>query len=549
MSRPLFSEVGRVINDPMLLLTHDGEILAYNPAALRAMAGLEVGGRLQALSREGEDAVRERLRRWMRTGDPVAAGLTFTSRSTGDELRCRCYGARAGWFEGGPAVQLRAVPADSTDGFMLLNERLSRESALRRNAERQRDRAVELEQHTRRQLFRLYTLTSALAAATTLRQVAEVVRTKVPEATDCLTAVLGLDLKRLIPEGTSPDRRLTLRHDPWVDLADDEPGLLAPVTSAVRVRSPKRPLSPYSPIAYDRDHHALLLPITCQNEKVGVLALAVERTSPPSRLEEEHLRTVAAQIGQALARAGVLEREFDISERLQRSLLPAAPELPGVATASRFTAGSDSMEVGGDWYDVFPLADGQVGFVIGDVAGHGPGEATLMGQLRSAMRASALRCGGDPAEMLGELDRYMAAYTPDIITTVCYLVLDERRGVLRYSNGGHPPPLLIRRDGEQELLEGALSPPLGASEEEDYQVASVSLEYSDTVVLYTDGLIERRYESLDTGLARIKWLAREAPYLSPEELCNQIMDGQDSDEYLDDQAVLVLRLREHTPAG
>ena len=234
-----------------------------------------------------------------------------------------------------------------------------------------------------------------------------------------------------------------------------------------------------------------------------------------------------------------------IVERLQRSLLPSVLEIKGLTTAAEYLPAARHHNVGGDWYDVFEPAPGQVAWVIGDVAGHGFGEAVVMAQLRNALRAYALDTT-DPAEILTRLDRFLVAYLPpDTTATACVIVLDRATSEIRYSVAGHPPPMLLcERGGENQAhwLDDASGLPLGVRLTDLRPVASRPLLSGDTLVLYTDGLVEKPDDDIDAGLDRLEraafLLARDAP----ADLCRQLM-RLPGDLYAgDDRALLVSRI-------
>ncbi len=229
-----------------------------------------------------------------------------------------------------------------------------------------------------------------------------------------------------------------------------------------------------------------------------------------------------------------------IAEALQRSLLPdALPDIPGVSLYARYLAGG-KVDIGGDWYDVVPLAGARCGIVIGDVAGHGVHAATVMGQLRHVLRAFAAD-GADPAAVVGRLNRFLFEQGPLDMATLCYGVLDPTRGRIDISTAAHVPPLLVRPDGSAELIELPPAPPIGADSLSRYTTTSVQLEPGSTLVFYTDGLVERRREPLDAGLERIVETARSSPMLL-NATCEHLLDELIGDARpADDVAVLGLR--------
>jgi PAS domain S-box-containing protein len=235
------------------------------------------------------------------------------------------------------------------------------------------------------------------------------------------------------------------------------------------------------------------------------------------------------------------EREHRIAETLQRSLLPERlPEIPGVLLAARYMPATGDVEIGGDWYDVVQLASGRVGVAIGDVAGHGLRAASSMGQLRMALRAYAIRDEA-PAEVLTKLHQLVRGLMPKEMATLVYLVLDVEAGMVTFANAGHPPPLLIRGIGDAAYLEGGLAPPLGtASNPYSYHEAMSELPWSSTLLLFTDGLVERRGASIEDGLAQLRESAAGAdPDL--DALCDRLLASMVGEEASDDVALLALR--------
>jgi len=234
------------------------------------------------------------------------------------------------------------------------------------------------------------------------------------------------------------------------------------------------------------------------------------------------------------------EREHRIAETLQRSLLPdRLPEIPGVLLAARYLPATSDLEVGGDWYDVVQLPNGSLALAIGDVAGHGLRAASTMGQLRMALRAYALE-EGSPSQVVGRFRRLVRVLVPDIVTLI-YLVFDPESGTLRFANAGHPPPLLVDGDGQTSYLEGGLGPPLGAIAHPGQDIdAATHLDAGSTLLLFTDGLVERRGASILDGLTRLKTLAAD-PGEDLEALCDQLLSAMVTDEVSDDIALLALR--------
>jgi len=235
------------------------------------------------------------------------------------------------------------------------------------------------------------------------------------------------------------------------------------------------------------------------------------------------------------------EREHRISETLQRSLLPERlPEIPGIEIAARYVPATAGMEVGGDWYDVVQLPNGDVGVAIGDVAGHGLRAASAMGQIRMALRAFALE-ERSAAGVVGRIRRLMARLLPADMATVLYLVFDPETGDIRFANAGHPPPLVVDPSGTVTYLEEALSPPLGVELTTEPDEAGDRLASGSTLLLFTDGLVERRGTSIRDGMSRL--LEEVATHVDGDldELCDRLIETLVGAHGADDVALLVLR--------
>jgi anti-sigma regulatory factor (Ser/Thr protein kinase) len=206
---------------------------------------------------------------------------------------------------------------------------------------------------------------------------------------------------------------------------------------------------------------------------------------------------------------------------LQRSLLPdRLPQLPGMRIAARYLPGG--ADVGGDWYDAIPLEDGRVGLAMGDVVGHGLGAASLMGQLRHAARAYALE-GHSPPAVLDRLDKLVRSLEGAQMATLLYVVVDPDMRTLHFASAGHVPPLVVGPDARTQFLEAAPNPPLGVFESAAHAELTFELEPGSTVVLYTDGLVEERGVSIDSGLEALRRVAEHPG--DPEELCDHIVDS------------------------
>jgi serine phosphatase RsbU (regulator of sigma subunit)/anti-sigma regulatory factor (Ser/Thr protein kinase) len=285
------------------------------------------------------------------------------------------------------------------------------------------------------------------------------------------------------------------------------------------------------------------VPLIAEGRLVGVLHVG---SLVPREFDEQAaalLEIAAVRVAPAIERAQVLEaleHEHRGAVALQRSLLPG--RLPQLLDAELFARYLPSRDlVGGDWYDVIELADGRIGLAIGDVAGHGVRAATLMGQLRTGMRAYALE-HHSPAEVLGRVDQLLHSLQGDGMATAGYGVVDLDAASVRFAWAGHPPPLLISA-GRTRTLDVTPAPPLGVVPFARFPETEVALRPDDAIVLYTDGLVERRGESLEVGLERLAATADELAGSSIEDLTHGLVErlvGGAGTE--DDIAILAMRV-------
>ncbi|MGY1653204.1 SpoIIE family protein phosphatase [Geodermatophilus sp. SYSU D01119] len=287
------------------------------------------------------------------------------------------------------------------------------------------------------------------------------------------------------------------------------------------------------------------LPLLVAGRVVGVVGIGFPRARTFSPPERGMLLAVAEQCAQALDRARLYRAEQGIAQTLQLSLLPSQlPRLERLALAAQYLPGAAGTSAGGDWYDVVELGDDRVGIAVGDVVGQGPSAAAVMGQLRSALSAALLQ-GSAPAEALELLDRFAARLPGALASTAACLVLDWRAGTVRYARAGHPPPLLVA-DGRAGFLEDGAGAVLGAPGRRPYPEGSADVAPGTTLLLYTDGLVERRGEPLDTGLQRVADAAAALSDVAPAGLTRELLAAVlDETALPDDVAVIAVRV---TPA-
>jgi PAS domain S-box-containing protein len=366
----------------------------------------------------------------------------------------------------------------------------------------------------------LHELTTALSAAGTVNEAAGAL-------TDGLRRVLGASVASVCTLG--PDGLLhTVQARGYPP--DREAGYAAmrlsapfPIPEAARIGRPvwlgdRRALEERYPgigrHLREATQASAALPLLAPDRVMGALGLAFTTPRRFDASERAFLSAVADQVAVALERAALADVRREMAETLQRSLLPARlPEVDGLAVVTRYLPAVRGTAAGGDWYDLHQLADGQVALAVGDIVGDGAPAAAVMGQLRSSLGALLL-AGHPPAEALTLLDRIADDVPGSAVSTVACLRLDPGTGELTYSRAGHLPPLLIGADGAACWLDGARGSVLGLANRAPRPEARTTLPAGTTLLLFTDGLIERRGDDLDAGLSRLATAAtarRDAP--------------------------------------
>jgi len=260
----------------------------------------------------------------------------------------------------------------------------------------------------------------------------------------------------------------------------------------------------------------------------------------PRRVSVEDRQLVTAVVGH-LSLAIQHVRQFELAREtsltLQRSML-APTELPA-GFAVRYEPAVPPLEIGGDWYDVLPVGDDRIGIIVGDCVGRGLSAAAVMGQLRSSARALLLT-GAEPARLLEQLDS-VAAFIPDAFcTTVFVAILDTRSETLMYSSAGHVPAVLAAPDSPPQLLTDARSVPLAVRRHEPRPQATTALIAGSTLLLYTDGLVERRDEPIDAGMARVAEVMAQTMEAPVDAVADAMLDKLAPAMGYDDDVAIVL---------
>ena len=301
-----------------------------------------------------------------------------------------------------------------------------------------------------------------------------------------------------------------------------------------------------------RTQASAAVPLRLRGAVVGSLAVAYEAPRAWRPADRELLASLALLTVQALDRIAARQAEQEavqatrrLSESLQRGLL-TDPPAGDLDIAVAYQPAAQDAQVGGDWYDAFRTADGGTTLVVGDVAGHDRNAASAMAQVRNVLRGVAQTLDASPAGVLSTLDRAMTGLQiPGMATAVLCQVPAaqpaEAGRRVRWASAGHPPPLLLRPDGTAELLVHEPDLLLGLQPDTARTDHEVVLAPGATLVLYTDGLVERRYESLDHGLERLRASAERLHGLPTTELCRSLAE-QLASSGEDDVALLVARV-------
>jgi GAF domain-containing protein len=322
-----------------------------------------------------------------------------------------------------------------------------------------------------------------------------------------------------------------------------------PVTDVIRHGAPLWSSSqaelaaryPSMPGAVERSRFEALalLPLVASGTCVGALAFTFEEAREFDPDERRFLTTVATLCAQALERARLYDRQRAIALALQRQLLPRAlPAVAGMELASRYLPAVRGAATGGDWYDAVRLPDGRLALTVGDVVGHGIEAAATMGQIRSAWRALVAELD-EPATLIEHLSRFARDVPGAGVTTALSCILAPG-GRLSYARAGHPPPLVVSPRVAPRFLWGGAGVPLHSGVERQAQ-DTATIEDGDVLVLFTDGVFERRGESIDHGLDELARFAGEAGTSEPQALLDLVVHRFCVDAG-DDCALLAVRV-------
>ncbi|MFB7666584.1 SpoIIE family protein phosphatase [Kitasatospora sp. NPDC056138] len=348
----------------------------------------------------------------------------------------------------------------------------------------------------------LLTLTSTLSRAITVRDVTTALTDVARPALGAASVVLDLvDEGRLLPVshtvyGGPYRQELSRLHDLSAGVMEHSLTHSTPLFSEPSGSPARRPPNPLAPAAW------AVLPLVASGRQVGscLVTFATERSF--SREDRTMYSAFADVLAQSLERARLYDTHHHRATELQRAMLPRSlPRLAGLASTARYLPSTEGMQIGGDWYDVLQLPGGRVGVVIGDVQGHNAEATAVMGQLRSGLRAYATD-GHDPAATLARTSRLLTELDTELFATCLYLTLDPATGALSGARAGHPAPVRISA-GDADELELPGGPPLGVAPGEVYPLTVGTLDVGETLLVYTDGLVENRGEDYDESVQRM----------------------------------------------
>jgi PAS domain S-box-containing protein len=291
-----------------------------------------------------------------------------------------------------------------------------------------------------------------------------------------------------------------------------------------------------------------VIPLVARGQVLGALGLfSREERGALTQAQVDTAIEIGRRAGLALHHARLFGQQRDLADALQRSMLTDPPQTRDCEIVVRYVPAAEGAEIGGDWYDAFLQRSGATVLAIGDVVGHDTRAAAAMGQVRGLLRGISYSTGGSPAEVLTELDRAVEGLALDTMATALVARLEPDGGdgmLLRWSNAGHPAPVLIDADGQVSVLDGKPADLLlGVSPECVREDRVEVLRRGATVLLYTDGLVERRNRDVDAGTDELVGVLRELAGLPLEELCDRVLERMFLPDAEDDVAVLAVRLK------
>jgi sigma-B regulation protein RsbU (phosphoserine phosphatase) len=296
-----------------------------------------------------------------------------------------------------------------------------------------------------------------------------------------------------------------------------------------------------------------MVPLRARGETFGAIALVnTSRRPPHSEMEIATAVEVARRASLPLDNARLYERQLKVAETLQRSLLTPPPQPDHLEIAVRYQPAASNMHVGGDWYDAFQQPDGATLLVIGDVIGHNVEAAAAMGQVRSIVRGIAYDRQEGPANILTRVDAVLSGLRIGTLATALIARLEQPASqagddlrTLRWSSAGHLPPLVLHRDGHVRVLDTRPEMLLGADAPVRRTDHEARLHPGDTLLFYTDGLVEHGRTLIDEGIARLTAVTAELGHLTVDGLCDQLLERIVRHRSDDDIAIVAVRCHPH----
>ncbi|MFE5992444.1 SpoIIE family protein phosphatase [Streptomyces sp. NPDC056453] len=263
------------------------------------------------------------------------------------------------------------------------------------------------------------------------------------------------------------------------------------------------------------------LPLTASGRTVGSMVLAYDRPHSFTTEERAILTSIAGLVAQALERARLYDAQYQLAHSLQAALLPHdLPPIPGLDLAARYLPTTHGVDIGGDFYDLIRLDETNAAAAIGDVQGHNVNAAALMGQVRTAVHATA---GASPGDVLARTNRLLTDLDPGMFTSCLYIHLDLAHHRARLATAGHPPPLLLHPDGHTEVLDLPPGLVLGIDPTADYETAEIPLPPGTVLALYTDGLVETSGVDIEDAIADLAEHLARAPGETAETLADNLV--------------------------
>ncbi|WTK34524.1 SpoIIE family protein phosphatase (plasmid) [Streptomyces sp. NBC_01527] len=300
----------------------------------------------------------------------------------------------------------------------------------------------------------------------------------------------------------------------------------------------------YPPAVLQDDMAAwAFLPLTASGCTVGSMVLAYDQPHPFTTEERAILTSIAGLVAQALDRARLYDAQYRLAHSLQAALLPHdLPPIPGLDPAARYLPTTHGVNIGGDFYDLIRLDETNAAAAIGDVQGHNVNAAALMGQVRTAVHATA---GTSPGEVLARTNRLLTDLDPGLFTSCLYIHLDLAHHRAHLANAGHPPPLLRHPDGHTEILDLPPGLVLGIDPTANYTTTEIPLPPGTVLALYTDGLVETPNVDIDDAIADLAEHLAQAPGETAETLAdNLIRYATQNAPRNDDIALLIINVQQ-----